>query len=145
MFAGNRSLDEKAFENALWSQLERLHVLDRRLHPWDARVSRDPHDASFSYSFAGTRFFVVGLHPQSSRKARRFAWPTLVFNAHEQFEQLKAEGRFAQLQARIRERDIALDGVINPNLSDFGVATEARQYSGREVGGIWECPFKPET
>ncbi len=38
-------------------------------------------------------FFVVGLHPGASRLARRTPMPCLVFNLHEQFEQLKASGK----------------------------------------------------
>ncbi|MEP6902345.1 MAG: YqcI/YcgG family protein, partial [Actinomycetota bacterium] len=29
----------------------------------------------------------------------------------------------------------------NPNLSDFGTQSEARQYSGRAVEHEWKCPF----
>jgi hypothetical protein len=35
-----------------------------------------------------------------------------------------------------------LQGSINPNLSDFGVHSEARQYSGRAVEDAWKCPFR---
>jgi len=145
VFAGfDRTGDaDLAFETALWQQLSRLYALDRGLHAWDPRVSRDPADANFSYSFAGTGFFVVGLHPESTRSARRFAWPTLVFNAHEQFEMLRERGQFARLQDRIRAREIDLDGSINPNLSDFGEHSEARQYAGRPLPQGWKCPFRP--
>ena len=132
-----------AFERGLWSQLRRLYDADKTVHAWDSRVSRDPNDANFSYSFAGTGFFVVGLHPDSTRSARRFAWPTLVFNAHEQFEELKARGQFSRLQDRIRTRELDLDGSLNPNLSDFGAQSEARQYAGRPLPEVWTCPFRP--
>jgi FPC/CPF motif-containing protein YcgG len=121
---------EIGFEKALWSQLDRLHALDRNYHAWDPSVSSDPADPDFSFSLAGNAFFVVGLNPEASREARRFAWPTLVFNAHEQFEKLKDQGQFAGLQAKIRDRDIALQGSINANLADFGHHSESRQYSG---------------
>jgi FPC/CPF motif-containing protein YcgG len=133
---------ERGFETALWSQLQRLHVLDRAFHLWDPQVSDDPAAPDFSFSLAGNAFFVVGLNPKASRDARRFAWPTLVFNAHAQFEQLKQDGRFASLQRKIRERDIALQGSMNANLADFGHHSEARQYAGREVEPGWECPFR---
>jgi hypothetical protein len=141
----DRPLDdaELAFERKLWSQLQRLHDLDARYHPWDARVSDDPESAKFSFSVAGDAFFVIGMHPGASRSARRFAWPTLVFNAHEQFENLRADGRFEPLQSRIRERELRLDGRINPNLADYGYHSEARQYSGRPTEPTWTCPFRP--
>jgi len=132
-----------AFERALWSQLRRLYDLDRHVHAWDPRVSNDPDDPTFSYSFAGTGFFVVGLHPESTRSARRFAWPTLVFNAHEQFEELRARGQFERLQDRIRTRELELDGSLNPNLAEFGDHSEARQYAGRPLPAEWTCPFRP--
>ena len=133
---------EETFERALWSQLQRLHDLDVRLHGWDPRVSADPADPKFSFSFAGTAFFIVGLHPVASRAARRFAWPTLVFNAHEQFEHLREDGRFGGLQRQIRARELKLDGELNPNLSDYGTHSEAQQYSGRAVDDSWTCPFQ---
>jgi FPC/CPF motif-containing protein YcgG len=136
---------EEAFERGLWSQLQRLHDLDARYHPWDARVSADPADPGFSFSVAGNAFFVVGLHPAASRAARRFAWPTLVFNAHEQFEHLRADGRFGGLQRQIRARELRLDGALNPNLADYGRHSEARQYSGRATDETWTCPFKAKS
>jgi uncharacterized protein len=135
--------DEVAFERRLWSQLQRLHDLDARYHPWDPRVSDDPESPKFSFSVARDAFFVIGMHPGASRSARRFAWPTLVFNAHEQFENLRADGRFEPLQSRIRERELRLDGRINPNLADYGYHSEARQYSGRPTEPVWTCPFRP--
>ena len=144
VFAQRGHPDEAAFERALWSQLQRLHDLDAHYHAWDPRVSADPADPQFSFSVAGSAFFVVGLNPASSRRARRFAWPALVFNAHEQFEHLRATGRFGALQAHIRARELRLDGTLNPNLADFGQHSEARQYSGRPTEATWTCPFRPQ-
>ena len=132
---------EHAFEHRLWAQLQLLNERDDPAARWDPTVSDDPDDPRFSFSFAGRAFFVVGLHHLSSRLARRFRWPTLVFNPHAQFERLRAEGRYARFQAVIRERDIALQGTTNPNLSDFGERSEARQYSGRATEPGWRCPF----
>lgn len=137
--------DEAAFERSLWSQLARLHELDRTLHDWDGRVSNDPGDPNFSFSLAGNAFFVVGMHPKAGRLARRFAWPALVFNAHDQFEDLRSNGTFAGLQRRIRERDVRLQGSINANLVDYGRHSEAAQYAGREVEEGWRCPFHPRS
>jgi FPC/CPF motif-containing protein YcgG len=143
VFRGDRELDERAFEARLWSQLQRLHDLDARYHAWDERVVSNPGDADFSFSVAGTAYFVVGMHPQASRRARRFAWPALAFNAHEQFEQLRKSGTLTGLQQQIRQREIALDGSINANLSEYGHTPEAQQYSGRATGAGWTCPFRP--
>lgn len=133
--------DEEAFEGLLWAQLRRLHEQDRRHHGWDPSVSSDPKDPTFAFSFAGTAFFVVGLHAASSRFARRFAWPTLVFNAHRQFEKLRADSQYDRFQEVIRNRERDLQGSLNPNLADFGTSSEARQYSGRPVEEGWRCPF----
>ena len=109
--------------------------------PWDAAVSDDPEDPQFSFSHAGCALFVVGLHPNSSRMARRFRWPTLVFNPRAQFERLRSEGKFERLRGLVRDREIALQGTLNPNLADFGERSEARQYSGRATEADWKCPF----
>jgi FPC/CPF motif-containing protein YcgG len=133
--------DEIEFERLLWAQLQALHESDP-VHTWDPSVSSDPEDAHFSFSIAGRAFFVVGLHAGSTRWARRFAWPTLVFNPHEQFERLRQEGHFTRLQALIRAREETLQGAVNSNLGDFGERSEARQYSGRPVDDEWRCPFR---
>lgn len=134
-------VDEREFERLLWVQLHKLNLRDAMIHDWDPTVSHDPDDPHFAFSFAGTAFFIVGLHPRSSRVARQFLWPTLVFNPHAQFEQLREAGRWQRLQEVIRDREEQLQGSINPNLADYGTATEARQYSGRAVESDWHPPF----
>lgn len=144
LFDGPADTDERRFEALLWSQLQRLHELDvRRGSAWAEGVGRDPDDPHFSLSLAGHAYFVIGLHAGASRTARRFEWPVLVFNPHRQFERLRADGRYAKMQSAIRGRELALQGTINPNLADFGDASEARQYSGRAVEADWTCPFRP--
>jgi len=142
LFARPLDLTEKEFETCLWLQLRRLHELDRS--NWSKRVSADPNNPHFSFSFGGEAFYVIGLHAHSSRSSRRFLWPTLVFNPHEQFERLRTEQKWKRMQEAIRAREVALHGSINPMLSDFGERSEARQYSGREVAHGWVAPF-PET
>jgi FPC/CPF motif-containing protein YcgG len=138
-------LDERGFERRLWRQLQALHLEDAPLHDWDADVSSDPDEATFSFSFAGRAFFVVGLHPASNRFSRRFPWPTMVFNAHDQFERLRNEGKMDRMKQVIRTMDEKLQGVPNPSLQDFGDASEARQYSGRHTEPDWSPPFEAVT
>ena len=132
---------EESFERLLWTTLQQLSDIDTQ--PWAADRQADPGDPQFSFSFGGVAFFVIGLHAGSSRLARRFAWPTLVFNPHVQFDHLRSSGKYSHFQDVIRARDVALQGTTNPMLSDFGEESEARQYSGRSVGSEWECPFNP--
>lgn len=142
VFEGPGDLTEKEFEALMWERIQSLTDKDAwRGQPYDHRVSADPDDPHFSLSFGGEAFFVVGLHPNASRPARRFPRPTLIFNLHEQFENLREEGRYERMRERILERDIALAGDINPMLARHGEASEARQYSGRKVGEDWQCPF----
>jgi FPC/CPF motif-containing protein YcgG len=130
----------KEFEMLLWHQLAALNRVDRQFHDWNAEVSADPSDDEFSFSFGEHAFFVVGLAPSSDRWARRFPWPTLVFNDHKQFEKLRVERRFDRLKTVIRERDKALHGTANTMLADYGAHSEARQYAGRRVSENWRCP-----
>ncbi len=134
--------DERQFEQLLWHQLQKLNQLDAPHFDWDDSVRSDAADPQFSFSFAGQAIYVVGLHPRSSRLARQFRWPALVFNPHEQFERLRADGKWKRMQHTIRERDVELQGSVNPMLSDFGESTEARQYSGRAVEEDWRAPFQ---
>lgn len=146
VFTDRAPASERAFEQRLWAQLQRLHERDDPAMGWDPAVSADPNDPRFSFSFGGRALFVVGLHPHSSRLARRFRWPALVFNPHAQFERLRREGRYERLRTQIRERDIELQGSANPNLADFGERSEARQYSGRDTTAAeWRCPFHRGT
>jgi len=139
-FTGPVAQDEVAFERLVWRQLQLLHQLDTE--PWAGEVSDDPRDPRFSFSFGGRAYFIVGLHGASSRWSRRFAWPTLVFNPHDQFEELREDGRMPRWQQVIRDRDAELQGGINPNLGDFGQLPEARQYSGKANPPDWKCPFQ---
>lgn len=136
------ALDESRFEAALWNRIQSLSDKDAWLQqPYDQRVSQDPSDSHFSLSFGGEAFFVVGMHPGASRPARRFERPVMVFNLHDQFEQLRADGRYETMRETILERDVSLAGDINPMLARHGDSSEAAQYSGRKVGPDWRCPF----
>lgn len=145
IFEGPVDLDEKTFERFLWARAESLTNKDTWLGTSrDERVSNDPDDPHFSLSFGEEAFFIVGLHPNASRPARRFERPVLVFNLHDQFEQLREQGRYERMRAKIIERDVALAGSVNPMLARHGTISEARQYSGRNVAEPeWKCPFDP--
>ncbi len=142
LFESGAPDDELGFERQLWARLQSLTDKDQWLgqHP-DPRVAHDPEDPHFAMSFGGEAFFVVGLHPRSSRPARRFEAPAMVFNLHDQFEQLRATGRYDKLRGAILGRDLKLAGSMNPMLSQHGTKSAARQYSGRAVGDAWQCPF----
>ena len=138
------SMSESAFEAALWDRVQSLHDKESwQRMPYDRTVSSDPASDDFGLSIGGSAFFIVGLHPRASRKARRFTCPTLVFNLHDQFEQLRADGRYEPMRAKIIERDCDWSGSVNPMLARHGSVSEARQYSGRAVNEDWVCPFKP--
>ncbi|MGG5260183.1 guanitoxin biosynthesis heme-dependent pre-guanitoxin N-hydroxylase GntA [Phycicoccus avicenniae] len=142
-FRGPAPAGERAFETHLWAALRHLHEHDDS--PWPGSVADDPVDPHFAFSVGGTPFFVVGLHPDASRIARRAPVPTLVFNLHEQFERMRADGRYARMRDTIRRRDTDLQGSINPMVADHGLSSEALQYSGRQVPAGWTPPFHPRT
>ncbi|MET0409497.1 MAG: guanitoxin biosynthesis heme-dependent pre-guanitoxin N-hydroxylase GntA [Hyphomicrobium sp.] len=144
IFEGPVDLDEAGFETYLWARAESLTNKDSWLgRSHDRRVSNDPNDPHFSLSFGEEAFFIVGLHPNASRPARRFVHPVLVFNLHDQFEQLRERGRYEKMREKIIDRDVALAGSVNPMLARHGTISEARQYSGRNVQSEWTCPFNP--
>ena len=134
--------NEDEFHRRLWTHLQAMHDIDAANHAWDATVSSDVTDKQFSFSIASRAFFVVGLHPQSSRLARQAPFPCLVFNFHDQFEAMREDGKYAKLQAAIRARDVALQGAINPVLARFGEASEAHQYSGQAQTDAGSVPFE---
>lgn len=140
VFPEEGKMTEKEFETKLWRQLSLLHHVDHQ--PWDNAVSKDLSHPNFSFSLGGKAFYIIGLHPNSSRAARRFRYPSLVFNFHHQFEKLREMGTFKKVRDTIRKRDYEKNGSMNPMVKDFGTESEARQYSGRAVDDNWECPFK---
>lgn len=143
IFDGPLDLSEDEFEANLWDRLQSLSDKDHwRGQTYDERVSADPESPHFSLSFGGEAFFVVGMHPNASRPARRFSHPVMVFNLHDQFERLREQGRYERMREAILERDRELAGDINPMLSRHGEASEARQYSGRVVDKHWKPPFE---
>lgn len=143
-FEGPPFQDERTFEDALWAQLQQLHDLDSVVHVWDPEVSSDPEDPGFSFSVGERALFVIGLHPAASRWARRFSWPVLVFNPHDQFQELRRTQRMDRMTNSIRKRDAHLQGEHNPMSEYHGQSSEALQYSGRRVEpDEWNCPFQP--
>lgn len=146
VFAGPDAISEDAFETALWARLQSLADKDAfqgYLH--DPRVSEDVANPHFGLSFGEEAFFVVGLHPGASRPARRFHRPAMVFNPHDQFETLRADGRYDILREKIIARDVAVAGTPNPMLARHGETSEARQYSGRRVAADWIPPFRAKA
>lgn len=143
IFANPDRISEREFDDSLWRRLGSLDRIDKQNFQHDPRVSPDPHDPHFSFSLKSEAFFILGLHPGSSRLSRRFRYPTLVFNPHNEFEKLRRARRYDSMKKTIRKRDIAFSGTINPMLSDFGEVSEVYQYSGIHYDNNWRCPLNP--
>jgi len=136
-------MSHEQFAHLLWAMLQELHVID--FSEWDPKYSPDPDSPDFAFSYAGTSFFVNGIHSGSPRFARRFGWPTIVFNTHEQFDNLRREGIFEKFRDGVRKKDKELQGYVNPAAEDVGVVSEAIQYTGIIDNPSWKCPFKHKT
>jgi uncharacterized protein len=134
--------NEVDFEKHLWRELSLLSSEEERSADWDRNDSSNPNDGSFCLSLNGSKLFVVGLHPQSSRKARRFPYPAMVFNTLSQFEQFEDDGTYQAMVNIIRHRDLKFQGSINPMVLAHGDVWESIQYSGRENPSSWKCPFQ---
>ena len=139
LFPDTPGLSEVDFERHLWRRLQALHDADPS--PWDAAVDADPRSPRFGMSLAGRAFYIVGMHPNSSRLARQAPTTMLAFNLHSQFDSLRQAGSFERFRSVIHSRDAALQGEANPMLADHGERSEALQYSGRQVAPDWACPF----
>ena len=133
---------EDEFENYVWQRLQALADLDAQQYAYDGRVSSDASSAAFSFSLKEEAFYIIGLHPNSSRAARQFKYPALTFNPHHQFVKLKQTGKYAALKHVIQKNEMLFNGSINPMLSDFGVASEAQQYTGKHYQNNMVCPLK---
>ena len=142
LFKQPEFVSEENFESEMWVRLQAIADLDAKSHRYDPRVNPDPSSPQFSFSIHEEAFYIIGLHPQSSRIARRFKYPTLVFNPHHQFEALRQTAKYDNMKRAVRKKDVALSGSVNPMLEDFGNASEAFQYSGKAYDPNWQCPLK---
>ena len=145
IFKGPDTIEEEDFEKLLWARLQSLANMDAKDYAYDKRVSSDPTSTDFSFSIKEEAFYIIGLHPNSSRAARSFKYPTLVFNPHQQFDDLRKTNRYEKMKNIVRKLDTAYSGSVNPMLQDFGKASEVFQYSGRKLDQSWECPLKNRT
>lgn len=142
IFSGPLINSEEMFDALLWQRLQALQVFDAENYYYDDRVESDTSSPKFSFSIKQEAFYIIGLHPASSRHSRQFKYPVLVFNPHEQFEQLRATTKYDVMKNAVRKRDIVFSGSVNPMLQDFGKASEVYQYSGRKYEDSWQCPLK---
>jgi FPC/CPF motif-containing protein YcgG len=133
--------NEEQFESLFWPRIQALADLDAETYPYDVRVDRAIDSPNFSFSLKEEAFYLIGLHPASSRKARQFDYPAIVFNAHAQFEKLRLENHYSKMQQVVRKRDMEYSGSINPMLSDFGQVSEVFQYTGKQYESNWKCPL----
>jgi FPC/CPF motif-containing protein YcgG len=141
LFKAPEIQSEEMFDGLLWQRLQSIADLDAQQYSYDGRVDPDPSSSNFSFSIKSEAFYVIGLHPKSSRNARAFPYPGLVFNSHDRFVRLRTEGKFEAMRRTVRKRDARYSGSINPMLTDFGEASEATQYSGRQYDNTWKCPL----
>lgn len=141
IFKGPENITEQSFEKYFWRRLQALATLDAKHFDYDARVSADPSHPNFSFSLAEEAFFIIGLHPSSSRHSRRFRYPAIIFNPHIQFDRLRTAGQYEKMKNIVRKRDKRYSGSINPMLHDFGQASEAMQYTGNQYDKQWTCPL----
>jgi FPC/CPF motif-containing protein YcgG len=141
IFSNPELPSESEFETMFWSRLNSLGDLDRKKYTHDKRVDSDPSSSKFSFSLKEEAFFIIGLHPSSSRKSRRFNYPAIIFNPHGEFERLKRAGRYDSMKKVVRRRDELYSGSVNPMLKDFGEAPEVFQYSGKQYDSTWKCPL----
>lgn len=141
IFEDEGFLNEEQFENKLWRELSALWDYSHLAGLWDEKFSDDPMDTSFCFSLDGAAFFVVGMHPRSSRHSRRYPCIAVAFNLYSQFESLMARGKYDGMVKLNRQRDIKFQGSINPMVEKYHDIYEPIQFSGRHNDENWKCPF----
>ncbi len=141
IFQSPVDMAEEDFDKLLWMRLQAISNLDAKNFSYDKRVASEPQSPHFSFSIMEEAFFIIGLNPGSNRLTRQFKYPTLTFNAHAQFEQLRELNKFDKMQEVVRKRDLIYSGSVNPMLENYGVASEVYQYSGIKYDEQWKCPL----
>ncbi len=94
------------FPNAeMWDDNDFDHALVRELTSVTTSSALQPSWASGGTLRVGdTSFFVVGMHPQSTKDSRRFPWTALVFNVFDQVDWLEREGVYAWIREAPQSR-----------------------------------------
>ncbi|WP_413586992.1 guanitoxin biosynthesis heme-dependent pre-guanitoxin N-hydroxylase GntA [Bdellovibrio sp. HCB274] len=141
VFPDLNEMDEVDFEQRLWRELSFLSQVSSVDQTWDPAFSDNPADKNFCFSLAGSAFFVVGLHANSSRLSRRIKYPTLVFNVYEQFKELDRRNRYQPMIQANRKRDILFQGDVNSMSEKYNDSWESIQFSGKNNPESWVCPF----
>lgn len=137
-FDESPALSAAQFHDRFWTFLRDLRDADRTAGFGKAEgYSSDPQAPNFALSIAGEPYFAVGLTPASGRISRRAPGSAVAFNSHRQFARLRATGRYGGLQAQIRRRELRIQGSINPTLGEFGVNSDAPQYTSHVPPG-WD-------
>lgn len=134
-------LSEDLFEQKMWNELSCLTSEEMKSSDWGTAPSH-PEEQSFGLHLFGENFFVVGLHPNSSRKSRQFPFPTLIFNIFRQFDVLKKENIYDPMVKANRIRDVKFQGSANPMALLHGEKWESIQFSGKNNSSEWKCPFR---
>ena len=140
-FPEDQVTTEEEFEKLMWSEISNMTSIEESKKEWAEGWSKNPTDPNFTLCIHGQAFFVVGLHPLSSRPARRFPYPAIVMNAFDQFEDLTEQGLYEPMVSKNREREMRFSGSLNPMVETHGDKWESIQFSGRDNSKEWKCPF----
>ncbi len=150
VFEDSELTSEEDFEKKMWDELSAMHAYEVKICganstdeiKWDPKFSADPKDKNFCFCLGGDAYFVVGMHPHSSRLARKFPYPVVVFNLYAQFDDLMEKGTFESMVKINRQREIKFEGSVNPMVEKHAQDWESIQFSGKNNGDQWSCPFK---
>ncbi|REK91414.1 hypothetical protein DY245_04635 [Streptomyces inhibens] len=134
-------VDELAHEELIWQHLQFMHDIDSRTYGLERGATSDPTQPNFGFHAGGHAFFIVGMHPGSSRASRRFVKPAIAFNSLAQFMLLGE--KFYSMQGAIRRREVTNNGSVNPSFVDYEYEQPARHFSGRYTEDDWKCPYVP--
>ena len=146
IFQGTEVNDEDEFHDLLWKHLQIMHNIDHeKKSTWPSHIPQNVLDPHFSFVIAGRPFFLVGLHPNSSRKGRTYHEHAIVFNSKYQFDKLREYGIMQDIFAITRGRDLKFNGSINPNLIPLDDYSAALQYSGKELTTTSKLNFETNT
>lgn len=143
LFKNEEFANENDAEYSLWRFLKNVHLADVKRNFWDGKFAKNVYSKDFAFSVGGYGHFVPMLHPKASSLVRYSLIPTLVFNPHCMFSQMKKLSFFEKMKGEIREREQKQQLWINPKLSNSGENLEAPQYAltKNQVFNIGSCPF----
>ncbi|MFN0012152.1 MAG: YqcI/YcgG family protein [Phycisphaerales bacterium] len=142
IFEGPTAASPEQFRDRFWSTLQQASDIDALCFSPTREVDSKLTSPHFGYSIGQRGWFVNGSFPSAPLIGRRTPLPTLICNLQSNFEQLKHSGQFVRIQKANTARQLAVQGCVNPYLTELGGDADQSVQFVSVPHGPGGCPFR---